>query len=116
MTPCLLSYLGATLGEGHNGEGRRGEGHHGDCRRLPFRRAAADPDPDPLCLQLPQRHAELALPGEVFAASQAPKTPAHWGDESPKFMVMGEAPGFVVMGRSLRLFALRYAHALSHRA
>jgi len=64
-------------GEGHPGEGHPGEGHRGDCRHKPIRRVAAAPHRHPRCFRLPQLLAELAPLGEVFAASQAPKTPAH---------------------------------------
>jgi len=37
--------------------------------------------------------AELGLSGEVSAESEAPKTPAHQGDESLELRVVGEAPG-----------------------
>jgi len=53
----------------------------------------------------------LAPPGEVFVTSQAPKTPAHWGDESLEFMVMWEALGFVALGHAPEVTAMGYAHA-----
>jgi hypothetical protein len=37
----------------------------------------ADPHPYPRYFRLPQLLAELASPGEVFVASQAPNAPAH---------------------------------------
>ena len=65
------------LPEGHAGEEYLGEGHWGDCRFLPIRRVAAVPHQHPRCFQLAQLLAELALLGEVVAASQPPTTAAH---------------------------------------
>jgi len=94
FTPRLPSHPGAPQGKGHQGEGHRGEDDRGDCLHLPICRAAPDPHPHPRCFRLPQLPAELSLLGEVFAPSQAPQTPAQRWDESPEYVVMGEAPGF----------------------
>jgi len=51
----------------------------------------------------------LALPGEVFAASQAPHPPAHSGDECLAFMVVGDVPGFVVVGQAPEVVAVGHA-------
>jgi hypothetical protein len=47
----------------------------------------------------------------VFAASQAPKTPAHCGYGSPEFMVVGQAPQFVAVGQAPEVVAVGYARA-----
>jgi len=56
---------------------REREGHRGDCRHLTIRRVAAAPHRHSRCFRLPELLTELAPLGEVFAALQAPKTPAH---------------------------------------
>ena len=123
FTPRLPSHLGVPQGEGHWGEGHWGERHWGeghwgeghwgerhlgDCRQLPMCWAAANPHPHPKCFRLPQVLAELAPLGEVFAASQAPKTPAQGGDESPEFVVVGKAQGFVAVGQAPEVVAVVY--------
>jgi len=92
-------------------ERHRGQGHRGDCYHLPIGRAAADSHPHPRCFQLPQLLTELALPGKVFAASRAPHTPSHQGDEYPVFVVIGEALEFVAVGQALEVVGVGYGHA-----
>jgi hypothetical protein len=89
----------------HPREGHPGEGTRGDPRHLPIRRVAAAPHQHPRCVRLPQLPAELAPLGEVFAASQAPKTLAHWWYESPEFVVVGEALGFMAVGQAPEVVA-----------
>ena len=88
FTPCLPSHPGAP----------QGEGHWADFCHLQIRWAATDPPPHARCFRLPQLHAELALLGEVFGVSKAPKTPAHPRDESPECVVVGETPLFTPVG------------------
>ena len=64
-------------GEEHRGHGHPGDGHQGDFRNFPFGILAAAPHRHPRCSRLPQCVAELAPLGDVFAASQARKTPLH---------------------------------------
>ena len=82
FTPPLPSHPGVPQGErhweeGHWGEEYQGEGYRGACCHLPIQSAATDPHPHPRCFRLPQLLSELAPPGEVFPASQAPNAPAH---------------------------------------
>jgi hypothetical protein len=51
----------------------------------------------------------LALPGEIFAGSQAQNAPAHFGNESLQFMVVGKALGFLAMGLAPEVVAVGYA-------
>jgi len=90
------------------GEGHLGEVHWGDCYHMPICWVAAAPHRHPSYVRLAQLLAELAPLGEVVAASQAPKTPAHWEYESPVFVVMGEAPGFVAVWQVLEVVAVGY--------
>jgi len=63
--------------EGHRGEGHPGDEHPGDCRHLTICLVAAALYRYPRCFRLPQLLTELAPLGEVFAASQVSKPPAH---------------------------------------
>ena len=116
MTPCLLSHIGAPSGEGHWGEGCWGargqeEGHQGACRHLPIRRAAADPHTHLRWFLLPQLVTELSPPGEVDAASQAPHSPAHGGDESVQCVVLGEVPRCVSEGHVPQVVGVGHSDA-----
>jgi hypothetical protein len=88
-----------------------GEGHRGECRYLLICRVAAAPYRHPRCFGVPHLLAELAQLGEVLEASQSPKTPAHWGYESPEYVVKGETPGFVAVGQAPEVVAVGHAHA-----
>ena len=55
----------------------RGEGHRGDCRHLPNCAVSAVLHRHPRYLRPPQLLPELALLGDIFAASQVPTTAAH---------------------------------------
>ena len=45
--------------------------------------------------------------------SQAPKTPTPRGDESPEFVVMGEAVVFAAVGQAPGVVVVGYPHASS---
>jgi len=53
----------------------------------------------------------LVLLGEVFTVSQSLKTPAHQGDESLEFVVVGEAMGLGVVGQAPESGSVGYSHA-----
>jgi hypothetical protein len=75
--------------------------------------AAADPHPHPRRFRLPQRFADLEPLGDVFAQSQPQISPAHSGNESLVFVVVGKAPNFVAMGQAVEVVAVRYARTSS---
>jgi hypothetical protein len=66
-----------------------------------------------MCSGLPKLPAELALLGEVFAASNTPETPAQTGDKYLEFAVVGQASCFVTVGQMREVVAMGYAGASS---
>jgi len=58
---------------------------------------------------MPQLLAKLALPGDIFACSQALTTTAHGDYQLLEIMVVGEVPGIVAVGEMPDVAAMGYA-------